>query len=65
MFFLGYDTINATIVIKEFKFKDLQCVKQSIKSTVNYCIRDAKFKLVHQPKGKDSKRFLKIIEDNL
>lgn len=55
----------AQITKEEFTFKTLAQVRRYLNSLVNYCIRDAKFKLVHQPNGKDTKRYLKVIEDSM
>ncbi len=56
---------KALIVKSTYEFKKLKQVQRSIKSLIDYCVRDAKFKLVRQPNGKDTKRFLKVINENM
>lgn len=51
----------AEITYQKFTFKNLKQVKAVIKSSINYSIRDARFKFEHQPNGKDCKRYSKIM----
>lgn len=62
-----FEESRQMVTIKKdcFQFKTLTQTRRSITSLIDYCIRDAKFKLVHQPNGKDSKRFMKVIEANM
>lgn len=55
---------KAVIVKSSFKFKSLKEVKGNTRCMISNHIRQARFKLVHQPNGKDTKNYLKIIENN-
>jgi hypothetical protein len=53
-----------TIFSIRYQFKKVSSTKRLISGRIKNLLSEAKFKLAHQPNGKDTKRFLKIIENN-
>ena len=47
----------------QYSFKTLDQVKRSICSRIDNVIKDADFKIVHQLNGKDTKRYLTLINE--
>lgn len=59
---IDYTDPYADVTYKTYKMKTAKMCKSFCNTHIKMVVRDAKFKLVHQPNGKDTKRFLKIIE---
>jgi hypothetical protein len=58
-------TPTITIESHRYKFLRLDRAKSTIRSSIDYMLRDADFKIDHQPNGKDARWYLGIIQKEL
>ena len=55
------NAVKVTVSNHQIKFKALKSIKLDFKSTLNFILRDAKWKINNQVNSKDTKRYLAII----
>jgi hypothetical protein len=58
-------TVTVAVQSHRYTFSKLDRVKSTIRSNINYMLRDAAWKIDHQPSGKDTRWYLGIIQKEL